>query len=175
MQPRRDGGAVSGTSALARGGADAVSRVTFALLAKTEGPPVFAMSSAGAPLAALAGGALERRFQFWQGASGRRYICSIFPLSAVGGTESLPHYTEAVVVAVAIHDGARRIAFVADLDRASDSLWATIQDVQGIAECHIHLLAVTAALRRRVCADLSIFHGCPWRRSEALQLVNNHC
>jgi hypothetical protein len=175
MHPRRDSRVVSAASTLARAAADAASMVTFALLAKTDGPPVFAMSSAGAPLAALAGGALERRFQFWQGASGRRYICSIFPLPAAREAESLPHYTEAVAVAVALQAGERRIAFVTEIDEEPDRLWATMRDMPGIAECHVHLLAGTVAQRHRVCADLAAFHGCPWRRAQTLQFVTGHC
>jgi hypothetical protein len=133
------------------------------------------MSSAGAPLAALAGGALERRFQFWQGASGRRYICSIFPLSVPGATETLPYYTQAVAVAVVLHGGARRIAFVADIGEEPDRLWATLQNVHNIAEYHIHLLADTAMQRQTVCADLSAHHGCPWRRVRATQCVSSPC
>jgi hypothetical protein len=175
MHPRRDDRVMSGASALTRGAADAVSKVTFALLATTDGPPVFAMSSAGAPLAALAGGALGRRFWFWQGASGRRYICSIFPFEAADAVESLPHYTQAVVAAVAVRAGGRRVRFVTDIDEAPDRFWAKMRDIRGIAEFHVHLLAGTAAQRQTVCADLSAFHGCPWRRDQAPQLVTGHC
>jgi len=160
MQPRRDGEIMCSANILSRGSFDAVSRVTCALLAKTDGPPVAAMSSAGAPLAALAGGVLALRFCFWRGASGRRYICSIFPVPTTGNAE-WPDYGGAVVVAVAGRVGLRRIRFVTHIEDAPDRFWAKMRDLCGIAEFHVHLLAGTAAQRHVVCADLAAAHGCP--------------
>jgi hypothetical protein len=175
MDPRRDGGAVSSASTLSRRATDAASRVTFALLANSDGPPVFVMSSAGAPLAALAGGALARRFRFWQGASGRRYICSIFPLPTGGEAESLPDYSGVVVVAVAGPAGQRKIAFVTSIEDAPERRWATMRDLRGIAELHVHLLAGVPAQRRQICVDLSAAHGCPCLHADFLPLSVAEC
>jgi hypothetical protein len=175
MQPWRDDGAVSNASTRSRRAGKAVSMVTFALLANTDGPPVFAMSSAGAPLAALAGGALARRFRFWQGASGRRYICSIFPLPTSSAAEPLPHYSGAVAVAVGGPAGQRRIAFVAPIEDAPERCWATLQGLGGIAELHVHLLAGTPAQRHEICADLSAAHGCPCLGADLMPLSVAAC
>jgi hypothetical protein len=136
------------------------SGVDHALTAKTDGPPVLAAGLPSAPLAALAGGALAARFLSWSGASGRRYICSIFPGRPGEETEWMPHYSNAIVIAVAVHAGIRRIEFVTESGERPERFWDKMKDCCSITEFHLHLLARTAAQRRYACADLSAGHGC---------------
>ena len=51
-------------------------------------------------LASLAGGDLEERFHAWRGRSGRRYICSVFPVDHRAADAGLPEFAEAIVIAV---------------------------------------------------------------------------
>jgi hypothetical protein len=117
--------------------------------------------SRDAPLDCLAGAALGARFHSWRGASGRRYICSVFPVCAGAELGGLPEFDEAVALAVS-RDGEgrrRRIAvldlcwrdgrFAGDLRAAGDAVSA------GASEWHIHLLAGDACARRAAIADLS--------------------
>ena len=70
--------------------------------------------AADAALACLAGKALAARFSAWRGASGRRYICTIYPFDRAAPQNGLPPYTDMVVLAVR-HDPAdgREVAGVA--------------------------------------------------------------
>ncbi len=114
-----------------------------------------------APLDCLAGAALGSRFHSWRGASGRRYICSLFPVRAGAELGGLPEFDEAIALAVS-RDGEgrrRRIAvldlswrdgrFAGDLRAAGDAVSA------GASEWHIHLLAGDACARQAAIADLS--------------------
>jgi hypothetical protein len=54
-----------------------------------------------APLSSLAGGSMASRFHAWHGASGRRYICSVFPVDPDAPDAGLPDFAEAIALAVA--------------------------------------------------------------------------
>ena len=106
------------------------------------------------PLAALADEALSPRFCAWRGASGRRYIASVYPASAC------PAYCDAVLIAVAAGaDGRRRILAVADTgvfpEPVVARLAATFTPLADRLEFHLHLLAATPAERRAALDDLS--------------------
>jgi hypothetical protein len=71
--------------------------------------------------------ALAQRFQFWRGASGRRYTCSAFPAAAA------PAYEGSVVLYVRRQDGAPVLLAV----RANAAREAPPADAD---EVHIHLV-----------------------------------
>jgi hypothetical protein len=76
------------------------------------------------PLAAPENSALSGRFHFWRGASGRRYVCSVFP------PERLPAYERAIALFVC--KGTSQIVGVAAglADRSA---------LAGADEVHVHL------------------------------------
>lgn len=110
-------------------------------------------NSDAAPLMALAGNALGERFRAWRGASGRRYVFSVYD------RQSQPAFEHAVAVAVAVEeDGASRIVLVEDTGCFPELVLA--RALEGIAvdreiEFHIHLLATSRADRAAVIADLA--------------------
>ncbi|MGC1556556.1 MAG: hypothetical protein WA745_03305, partial [Methylovirgula sp.] len=53
-----------------------------------------------AALKSLSGSPLAGRFHAWHGASGRRYVCSVFPLDPAAPDAGLPQFAGAVVLAV---------------------------------------------------------------------------
>jgi hypothetical protein len=88
------------------------------------------------PLAAPDNSALSSRFHFWRGASGRRYVCSVFP------PERLPAYERAI--ALFVRTAAGQVVGVA----------AGLADRSSLAEAdevHVHLAkdgtALAAAFR----------------------------
>jgi hypothetical protein len=110
-------------------------------------------AGASAPLRALAGEALAARFRSWRGASGRRYIFSIFD------RQSCPAYEHVVAMIVRRDpDGERRIMFIGDtgcfpelaLARAAKEI-----PVAGEIEFHLHMLATSRAERNAMIADLA--------------------
>ena len=114
--------------------------------------PVLAEAD-GEPLAALTGQSLSPRFCSWRGASGRRYIVSVYD------TRACPAYCDAVLIAAAVDaDGRRRALAFADtgvfpepiLARAAKSLSKVAERV----EFHLHLLAASPAERRAALDDL---------------------
>jgi hypothetical protein len=104
-----------------------------------------------APLLALAEGTLSARFRSWRGASGRRYVFSVYD------RHSCPAYSDAVlVVASALTDGDRKIAFVADTGCFPDIVIANAAaKFEDALEFHIHLLANAPDERRALIADIS--------------------
>ena len=117
------------------------------------GPPGGEDCPASAPLAALTGGALARRFCSWSGRSGERYVCSVFPL------ERCPSFVDAIVLAVRCGaDGRREIVAATETGETPERLlneparrfFAGL----GASEWHVHLLRETGAARRAAIADL---------------------
>lgn len=88
------------------------------------------------PLAAPENSALSSRFHFWRGASGRRYVCSVFP------PERVPAYERAIALFVRRGDG-QVVGVAAGL--ADRSALAETEEV------HVHLAkdgpALAAAFR----------------------------
>lgn len=119
--------------------------------------PGFACSAAAAwprkssaPLAALSGNPLAGRFHNWRGASGRRYICTIFADRAQTGD-----FADALILNVRRDaDGGRSLLGIA----GSDATLAKGVCSQGPAACanewHVHLMAATRAAREEAMADL---------------------
>lgn len=107
------------------------------------------------PLASLSRTGLENLFCTWLGASGRRYICSVYPLDAPPPVD----WRRALVAAVR-HDGAgARILFLFQPGPAAESdnfRWWTRRGTScGAQEWHVHLLAETAEERAFILRDLS--------------------
>jgi hypothetical protein len=108
------------------------------------------------PLKALRATALENLFQSWRGQSGRRYICSVYPV-AQDYHEPAFDCGRAVVVAVRQAAAGAEVAFVFQpAESGVDfALWAARARRCGAREFHVHLLAETAAERDGVAADLA--------------------
>ncbi len=124
-------------------------------------PGVTSLNAPGvnAPLVSLAGGSLASRFHAWFGASGQRYICSIFAADATKPDCGLPDFAEAIVLAVAREpEGERRLLALFCLESMSDDA-ARRQFVEdawaaGATEWHIHLLSVDDDERHAVAEDI---------------------
>ena len=103
-------------------------------------------------LAALADGSLAAQFRYWRGASGRRYVFSVYD------KVSCPAYDHAVLIAVTKEaSGRRQIVFIADTGALPELVVAEAIRVAGggAVELHTHLLAASAVARAEVVADLS--------------------
>ena len=107
-----------------------------------------------APLSVLTGDGLGARFRFWRGASGRRFMFSVY------SSDACPAYDCAVLVGAAVQaDGARRILFIADtgafpepvLERAR----AALAGARAKVELHVHLLAESPGDRAALIGDLA--------------------
>ncbi len=115
--------------------------------------------ASNAPLESLAGGTLAARFHAWRGASGRRYICSVFQADFSQPDAGLPDFADAIAMAVA-RDGEgrrRRVAlFLSEPTTAASARRAFIAEAlaAGAMEWHIHLLAVDAGQRRATAKDI---------------------
>ena len=121
--------------------------------------PVKQAMGGNAPLESLAGEALASRFHAWRGASGRRYVCSVFPAEANAPDAGLPDFVDAIAIAVARQpDGSRRRISLclneATSDPASRNAFIVEALSKGAIEWHIHLLAVDGWQRRAVATDI---------------------
>jgi hypothetical protein len=115
-----------------------------------------------APLASLTRTGLDKLFHSWLGASGRRYICSVY---ALGDAPAFDCH-RAVIVAVR-RDGsgaAFLFAFSPSAEEAADDLrfWTRRARACGANEWHVHLLAETPEERALMLDDLA-----PGRRRPA--------
>jgi hypothetical protein len=108
-------------------------------------------SADSAPLQALAEDGLSAKFRSWRGASGRRYVFSVYDRT------SCPAYSDAVlVVASALADGDRKIVFATDTGCFPEMVLAkAAAKFAGAFEFHVHLLARTPDERRALMADIS--------------------
>jgi hypothetical protein len=107
------------------------------------------------PLASLRRTGLDRLFHSWLGASGRRYICSVY---AVG--EAPAFDCRRAVIAAVRRDAAGAallFAFEPSDQEAADDLrfWTERARASGANEWHVHLLAETPRDRARILDDLS--------------------
>jgi hypothetical protein len=107
-----------------------------------------------APLLALADDALAARFRSWRGASGRRYVFSVYEPSGC------PAYNHAVLIVAAADAGGDRVALtMSDTGCFPEIVLANAANkwARGDAtiEFHVHLLANSAAGREALIADLS--------------------
>lgn len=109
------------------------------------------------PALVCAEAAFDQAFHYWRGASGRRYLHSVYSLV---GCPALP---QANFILVRRHeDGSREaLSFGNTKDDAMSLNLARLRHEGakiGANEVHIHLLADTARARRFVEADLTAAH-----------------
>jgi hypothetical protein len=105
-------------------------------------------------LSALAGEPLAGRFRHWRGASGQRYIFSVYD------PDSCPAYDGVVLIGAAIDENnERRIIFIADTGLLPDVALARAREKAAACDCaiefHVHLLASSRRERAAAIADLS--------------------
>ncbi len=118
-------------------------------------------SGRNGPLHGLAGSSVAERFRAWTGRSGRRYVCSVFPLDPTGrASDAIPAEGGSVVIGVErLPDGTRRAVFFADSGARPDAFFrgALVDGLRsrGAAELHIHLTSGDAAMRGVIVADLA--------------------
>jgi len=117
--------------------------------------------SEGVPLAALERSELAGRYSHWLGASGRRYMFSVFDPA------SCPAYCDAILVTAKVDSlGRRTIVAIADTgdfpDPAVSRAAQAARSLGGRVELHLHLLAASRAQRREAIADL-VCNGTPGR------------
>jgi hypothetical protein len=121
--------------------------------------------AADAPLDCLSGGALAARFHAWHGASGHRYVCSVYGVDRTDPAAGLPDLDDAVVIAVALDPrDARSCVGIFEFcmkdggrDRASHAVERAL--AAGAREWHVHLLATSPEARRAVIRDLEMGGG----------------
>lgn len=120
----------------------------------------FASVKANAPLGCLSGGALASRFHAWLGLSGRRYVCSVYPVDLEDRSSGLPDLDGAVVIAVGLDRRRERFRVAifetcwrgGRLALGSEAIDAAL--AAGAREWHVHLLAASAEARRAAILDL---------------------
>jgi hypothetical protein len=114
--------------------------------------PLAARRRDNRPLASLWRTGLEKLFHNWLGASGRRYVCSVY---AVGAP---PVFDKGrAVVAAVRRDGVQcRIAFVFAPNPDDDDFvfWTARARACGACAWHVHLLAETPEARAAILNDL---------------------
>ena len=109
------------------------------------------------PALVCAEAAFDQAFHYWRGASGRRYLHSVYSLV---GCPALP---QANFILVRRHDDGSREALMFG-NTKNDAMSLNLADLRhegakiGANEVHIHLLADTARARTFVEADLTAAH-----------------
>jgi hypothetical protein len=119
--------------------------------------PADAPSNTG--LASLAGGDLAARFHAWRGRSGRRYICSVFPVDHRAADAGLPEFAEAIVIAVGQDiGGERRIVAFLQCEYGANALarqaFVAAAIKAGARQWHVHLLTADPQKRRAAIEDI---------------------
>ncbi len=98
---------------------------------------------------------IASRFHCWLGASGRRYIVSVFPVE--GGTSEcgLPDFDGCIVIPVRRRGAARLPLFVRQVEHHGDVRSLRAAGLAGGAEeWHVHLLVEDGAMRKAAVDDL---------------------
>ena len=113
--------------------------------------PLFAVSSH--KLVALDDTGLESFFHSWRGASGRRYICSVYDI------DEAPQFDLARAVVAAVRRNAAGTEITFTFQPAADGSdwrdWAAKARRAGASEFHVHLLAGEKAQRDFIARDLT--------------------
>lgn len=124
---------------------------------KTEATDNTPWGSADEPALVCAEAAFAQAFHYWRGASGRRYLHSVYTLI---GCPILP---QANSILVRRHEDGTRVALAFGQTK-DDAISLNLGHLRhqgakhGANEVHIHLLAETAEERSMVEADLSAAH-----------------
>jgi hypothetical protein len=119
-----------------------------------DGPSRGVAECGAAPLHALQASELAGRYARWQGASGLRYLFSVY------APETCPAYCDAIL-AVAGYDalGRRTILSIEDTGEFPEPALARATTLAamsgGRVEFHLHLLAATRGARRSAIGDLA--------------------
>ncbi len=107
------------------------------------------------PLACLDRTGLESLFEAWLGASGRRYVCSVYSVDAPPSFDC----GRAIVAAVRKNAEGASIAFVFQPGETAEEgemrAWAQKAKTCGANEWHVHLLAGSRAERDAAVRDLA--------------------
>ncbi len=127
--------------------------------ASSERPGAALASTVDAPLTGLAESELADRFRYWRGASGRRYLFSVFPVDGRRSLGDCPAYAQSVVMAVLRQaDGRRRILHAGDTGHLPEAVLGGARLAAAMAaganEIHLHLLAPETAARAAIVVDL---------------------
>jgi hypothetical protein len=127
------------------------------LMRKTEATDNVSWGPADEPALVCAEAAFAQAFHYWRGASGRRYLHSVYTLIGC------PTLTQTNSILVRRHEDGTRVAlaFGHTRDEAVSLNLAHLRHQgakHGANEVHIHLLAETAEERSMVEADLSAAH-----------------
>ncbi|MDI9847854.1 hypothetical protein QM467_07285 [Rhodoblastus sp. 17X3] len=113
------------------------------------------LAATNSPLASLTRTGLEKLFHSWLGASGRRYICSVYAL----GEPPAFDCRRAVIAAVRRSASGAVVLFTfqpgPNEERDDFRLWTQRAHACGASEWHVHLLAETPEERAFVLRDLS--------------------
>ncbi|MEJ0095295.1 MAG: hypothetical protein WDN46_18390 [Methylocella sp.] len=113
-----------------------------------------------APLDCLMGRALAAHFHAWRGASGKRYVCSVFPVTSNDWLGGLPQFDAAVALAVGVDgEGQRTRVNTVELSWSEGQFTGDLTCVRaalraGACEWHIHLLAENPRARQAMIDDL---------------------
>lgn len=104
------------------------------------------------PLLGL-GDAFVSRFHSWHGASGRRYVTSVFTVDAACPDMNVPAFEACILIPVVRESRARWMLGVFVVEKASDRRHASAS-LRCVDEWHVHLLARDRRERAAVAADL---------------------
>lgn len=116
---------------------------------------VTAMGAPEGHIASLRTHDLRDGFHAWHGASGRRYVASVFAVDARVRDAGLPAFEAFVLIAVARDGARRRVRAVVAVEWGSArhrAVAAAIAD--GVDEWHVHLLGASRDAREAIAADL---------------------
>ncbi len=109
-----------------------------------------------APLASLAGSVLGPRFHAWYGRSGRRTICSVYPVLEDQPGRGLPDFTCAIVIAAGRDNGRLSSLVVFAFGENEDKSASICEAISaGALEWHVHLLAQDSKARSALLQDLT--------------------
>ena len=116
---------------------------------------IFDLAPAAGALAALRVHPLRDGFHAWHGASGRRYVASIFPFDSSAKDAGLPAFESFVLIAATIEGARRRARRVEVIEWGSARHRAVAAAIaEGVEEWHVHLLGANRTDRDAIAADL---------------------
>ena len=114
-----------------------------------------AMAGAEGHIASLHAHDLRDGFHAWHGASGRRYVASVFAFDPTARDFGLPAFEAFVLVAVTREGPRRRVGAVVAVEWGSARHRAVAAAIAGgVDEWHVHLLGTSRETREAIAADL---------------------
>ena len=120
-----------------------------------EGPVVLSLAGADCRLASLRSHDLRDGFFAWHGASGRRYVASVFAFDPRARDAGLPAF-EAFVLIPVVREAGRLVPQAAiAVEWGSVRHRAVAEAIsQGVDEWHVHLLGASRGEREAIAADV---------------------